>query len=77
MWEWVRNIYFLSANQFSNLKMLRVSNNMAPQKGDNGIITLIHIINRQMDLMANRSGDRLDRLERECINDHGKVQSRL
>jgi len=50
---------------------------MAPQKGDNGIITLIHIINRQMDLMANRSGDRLDRLERECINDHGKVQSRL
>jgi hypothetical protein len=50
---------------------------MAPQKGDNEIITLIRIMNWWMDGMANRSRDKLNRLERECVNDHGKIQNRL
>jgi hypothetical protein len=34
MREWVKNIYFLSTNQFSYSKMSEASNNMAPQRGD-------------------------------------------
>jgi hypothetical protein len=40
--DWVRNIYFLSTNQFLDLKMLEASNNMATQRGDYKIVTYIH-----------------------------------
>ena len=73
MREWVRNIYFLSTNQFSYSKMLEASNNMAPKREDNEIVTQLCIINQQMDWMANKFEDRF---ERQCVNDHGEVQNR-
>jgi hypothetical protein len=42
MRDWVRNIYFLSTNQFLDLKMLEASNNMATQRRGNKIVTYMH-----------------------------------
>ena len=42
MRDLVRNIYFLSTNQFLDLKMLEARNNMTIQRGDNKIITHMH-----------------------------------
>jgi len=69
----VRNIYFLLANQFSQFKMSKASNNIAPQKEDNEIVTQLRIMNQRMDQMANEFRDRL---EGKRANDHGKVQNR-
>jgi len=63
-------MYFLLANQFSDSKMLEASNNMTPYRGDNKIVTELHIINQRMNQMTNEFGDRLDRLERQRANDH-------
>jgi hypothetical protein len=46
---------------------------MAPQRGDNEIVTQLCIMNQRMDQMANEFGDRL---ERQHVNDHGKVKIR-
>jgi hypothetical protein len=45
MKEWVKNIYLLSTNQFSNSNMLEASNNMVTQRGDNEIVTQLYIMN--------------------------------
>jgi len=50
--------------------MLEASNNMTPYRGDNKIVTELHIINQRMNQMTNEFGDRLDRLERQRANDH-------
>jgi hypothetical protein len=34
-------------------------------------------MNQHMDQMTNEFGDRLDRLERQHVNDHNRVQIRL
>jgi hypothetical protein len=34
-------------------------------------------MNQWMDQMTNKFGDRLDRLEKQHVNDHGRVQIRL
>jgi hypothetical protein len=34
-------------------------------------------MNQRMDQMGNEFGDRLDRLEKQRVNDHGRVQIRL
>jgi hypothetical protein len=34
-------------------------------------------MNHRMDQMGNKFIDRLDRLEKQCVNDHGRVQIRL
>jgi hypothetical protein len=46
---------------------------MTPQRGDNEIITQVHVMNQRMDKMANEFRDRFDRLERKHVNDHSKV----
>jgi len=61
MREWVRNIYFLSTNQFSYSNILEASNNMAPQRRDNEIVTQLRIMNKWMDRMATKFRDRLER----------------
>jgi hypothetical protein len=45
--EGVRNIYFLSTNQFSDSKTSKASNNMAPPRRDNEIVTQLSIMNQQ------------------------------
>lgn len=67
------NIYYLSNNQFKDLKMSKVSNNLALQRGDNEIVTQLRIMNQRMDQMTNEFEDRLDKLERQRVNDHGMV----
>ena len=67
------NVYLLSTNQFSNSKMSKISNNMAIKRRDNEIVTQLRIMNHQIDQMTNEFGDRLDRLERQHVNDHGRV----
>jgi hypothetical protein len=74
--EWVENIYFLSTNQFSYSKMLEGSNNMVPQRRYNEIVNQLRIMNQRMDQMVNDFRDRLDKLERKCVNDHDGVQNR-
>jgi len=49
---------------------------MAPQREDNEIVTQLRIINKQIDQMTNKFGDRLARLERQHFNDHGMVKLR-
>ena len=56
--------------------MSKANNNMAPYKGDSEIITRLCIMNQQMDQITNEFGDRLDRLERQRVNDHNMVQIR-
>jgi len=43
---------------------------MTPYRGDNEIVTELRIINQRMNQMTNEFGDRLDRLERQHVNDH-------
>jgi hypothetical protein len=56
--------------------MLEGSNNMATQRRDNEIVNQLRIMNQRMDQMANDFRDRLDKLERKCVNDHDGVQNR-
>jgi hypothetical protein len=56
--------------------MSKANNNMAPYKGDSEIITRLCIMNQRMDQITNEFGDRLDRLERQRVNDHNMVQIR-
>ena len=46
---------------------------MAIKRRDNEIVTQLRIMNHQIDQMTNEFGDRLDRLERQHVNDHGRV----
>jgi len=46
---------------------------MTPHRGDNEIVTQLRIMNQWMVWMANEFEDRLDRLERKRVNDHGRV----
>ena len=64
MREWVRNIYFLSTNQFLYSRMSKTSNNMASQGENNEIVTHLHIMNQWMDQITDEFRDRLDSLER-------------
>ena len=73
MREWVRNIYFLPTNHFLDLNISKASNNITPYRGDNKIVTYLHIMNQWMDRMINEIGDRLYKLERQHVNNHGRV----
>ena len=53
MKEWVRNIYLLSTNQYLDPMMSKANNNIASQRGDNEIVTQLHVMNKRMDQMAN------------------------
>jgi len=76
MRQWMRNIYFLLTNRFSDSKMSKTNNNMEPHKGDSEIITRFRIMNQWMDQITNEFGDRLDKLKRQRVNDHDMVQIR-
>ena len=45
----MRNIYFMLSNQFLDSMMLKASNDMAPKRGDNEIVTWVRIMNQLMD----------------------------
>jgi len=49
---------------------------MVLQRGGNEIITQLCIMNHRMNRMANKFGDKLDRLENQRVNDHANVQIR-
>jgi hypothetical protein len=49
---------------------------MALHKGDNEIVTQLRIMNQWMNQMVKEFRDRWDTLERQHVNDHGRVQIR-
>jgi len=55
------------SNQFLDSMMLKASNDMAPKRGDNEIVTWVRIMNQRMNWMTNEFGDKLDRLERQHV----------
>jgi hypothetical protein len=48
---------------------------MAPRRGDSDVSQL-YIMNQRMDQMTNEFGGRLDRLNRQYVNDYCRVQIR-
>ena len=49
---------------------------MVLQRGDNDIVTQLCNMNHRMNRIANKFGDKLDRLEKQRVNDHDNVQIR-
>jgi hypothetical protein len=49
---------------------------MVLQRGDNDIVTQLSNMNYRMNRIANKFGDKLDRLEKQRVNDHDNVQIR-
>jgi hypothetical protein len=56
--------------------MSEACNNMAPRRGDSDVSQL-YIMNQRMDQMTNEFGGRLDRLNRQYVNDYCRVQIRF
>jgi hypothetical protein len=56
--------------------MSQACNNITPWRGDSEIVSQLYIMNQRMDQMTNEFGGRLDRLNRQYVNDYCRVQIR-